>query len=405
MSIEQLLDAIQATYSISYTIFDETQQPISGNGEVLQIQTNFFQRLIQMSQQSQTAKILIDLVNCSAACIIDQTSKHFIILGIVFIGGRSQEALYQSLKKSHFTEQEIVTLTEMFQQVPIFSLSEFQHLVAFVFAYLNPSAPPLDQKEMVRFKENNVIKQELALDIPTKFQSIAIEQEYESYSAYDIYAFERELWQCIREGDERNLQYIHKYAMKLSTKAVTKQNQLREVKNSMIACCTLATRAAIDGGLSPEIGFSLCDYYIQLAEKKLERHEIFTLMTTMFLDLTRRVHNINIIQGYSDFTRKCITYIQDHIRDEIQYDHLAEEIGITKNYMLSKFKKDTNTSMVNYIKHQKVKEAMDLLRFSDYSIAQISEILSFSSQSFFTSTFHTITGMTPKQYRNQTLGE
>ena len=56
-------------------------------------------------------------------------------------------------------------------------------------------------------------------------------------------------------------------------------------------------------------------------------------------------------------------------------------------------------ALADFIQLQRIEEAKNLLRFSDYQISEISTFLAFSSQSYFTSVFKRHTGVTPKKYR------
>ena len=57
--------------------------------------------------------------------------------------------------------------------------------------------------------------------------------------------------------------------------------------------------------------------------------------------------------------------------------------------------------MSAYIRSQKIDMAKNLLRFSDYSMIDIANRLSFSSQSHFIQQFREVVGMTPKKYRDE----
>ena len=53
-----------------------------------------------------------------------------------------------------------------------------------------------------------------------------------------------------------------------------------------------------------------------------------------------------------------------------------------------------------FINETKIKTAQNMLRYSDFSILDISVSLGFSSQSAFSTIFKKVTGMTPKAYRD-----
>lgn len=58
-------------------------------------------------------------------------------------------------------------------------------------------------------------------------------------------------------------------------------------------------------------------------------------------------------------------------------------------------------SVKDYIKKIKVERAKIILRSETISIQEISEALSFGTQSYFAETFHKFTGMTPGEYRSK----
>ena len=58
-------------------------------------------------------------------------------------------------------------------------------------------------------------------------------------------------------------------------------------------------------------------------------------------------------------------------------------------------------SIHSYILMQKMEEAKNLLRYTDYPCRSIAASLAFSSQSHFIQLFQKYTHLTPKQYRNQ----
>lgn len=70
-----------------------------------------------------------------------------------------------------------------------------------------------------------------------------------------------------------------------------------------------------------------------------------------------------------------------------------------RSYLSTKFKNETGKKLIDYILECKINEAQYLLKFSDKSVAKISDYLGFVNQSHFTRTFQKFTGQTPNQYR------
>ena len=69
--------------------------------------------------------------------------------------------------------------------------------------------------------------------------------------------------------------------------------------------------------------------------------------------------------------------------------------------MSKAFSRKTGKTIVQYINEEKIKTAKDFLKYSDLDVTTISDYLSFSSQAYFGKVFKDITGMSPKQYKDQ----
>jgi AraC-like DNA-binding protein len=69
------------------------------------------------------------------------------------------------------------------------------------------------------------------------------------------------------------------------------------------------------------------------------------------------------------------------------------------------FHRETGLTFSDYVMRQRIETAGNMLRYSDYSSTEISEILAFSSQSYFIRCFRKVYGMTPSEYRRKSFGK
>ena len=88
-----------------------------------------------------------------------------------------------------------------------------------------------------------------------------------------------------------------------------------------------------------------------------------------------------------------------HIHVPIRMPDLARHVDLNQSYLSTLFKRETGFSVSDYIMERRIETAKNMLRYSDYSPAQIGEILSFCSQSHFIRCFRKLTGSTPSQYQ------
>lgn len=94
-------------------------------------------------------------------------------------------------------------------------------------------------------------------------------------------------------------------------------------------------------------------------------------------------------------------YIDDNFTREINLDLLASKIGLNKFSLVRKFKQIYGTSPIHYLLLRKFQEAKFLLQTTESSIKQISEVVGFSSASYFTQSFQKHEGLSPSEYRQQ----
>lgn len=80
---------------------------------------------------------------------------------------------------------------------------------------------------------------------------------------------------------------------------------------------------------------------------------------------------------------------------------ITESLGVNPNYLSTRFRQQTGTTLYRYILAEKINLVKNLLLYSEQSYSEIASTLGFSSQSHLGSHFREATGMTLQQYRNQ----
>lgn len=177
--------------------------------------------------------------------------------------------------------------------------------------------------------------------------------------------------------------------------------QLRQMKNTFIVSVTLASRAAIRGGLDVEDAFSLSDAYIQKCELLSCPDQILNLQYHMFVEYTRKVARIRTGRRPGKLAVDVANYIQHHLSEPITATDIAKQLYLSRPYLSRKFIEETGESLTDFILKEKTEEAKRLLRYSDKSLTAISNYLGFSSQSHFSRVFKKYASCTPGEYREK----
>ncbi len=92
-------------------------------------------------------------------------------------------------------------------------------------------------------------------------------------------------------------------------------------------------------------------------------------------------------------------YIDAHYKEPLTLDLLAKVTHMNKYHLAHAFKDEYNISPISYLINRRIEESRYLLRETGMTLTQISQVLGFSSPSYFSQSFRRVTGMGPLEYR------
>lgn len=179
------------------------------------------------------------------------------------------------------------------------------------------------------------------------------------------------------------------------------ENPLQNIRYHFVITAALITRYCVDKGMELEKAYGLSDFYIQKMDKCRTFEEIEDIHKTMSLAFCNRMFLLKKSQILSKPVILCMDYIYSHIHTRITLRQLAEYVGLSESYLSKLFHKEIGIPVSEYITIQKVEKAKNLLCYSDYSIVDIANYLTFSSQSHFIQVFQKYAGLTPRKYRDR----
>lgn len=225
--------------------------------------------------------------------------------------------------------------------------------------------------------------------------------EQPAMDTHGTYQAEQEMLRMVREGDLSLLQYIDRAAVTGTIGQLAKSGDtLRQMKNAVLVSVTLFSRSAIEGGLSPETAYTLCDRYFQSVETARSLSELKVVAQTMHHDFVERVHVVRTQKLSREIESAC-SYIERHIEEELSLASLAAYAGYAEYYFSKKFKREVGMTLAEYLRKKRLEKAAMLLRATDLDVQKIAMRLQFCSQSYFTDSFRKQFGVSPSQYRKE----
>lgn len=145
----------------------------------------------------------------------------------------------------------------------------------------------------------------------------------------------------------------------------------------------------------------------EMQERKPEHQTVCLAYMDLIMVQLLRHASVSVSQSPSRFPAnpQCAAvrqYIDQHYKESITLDLLAEKASINKFYMAHAFKREYGVSPISYLISCRIREGKRLLSETDLPLTQIAAVLGFSSSSYFSQSFRSAEGMSPTEYRKAT---
>ena len=100
---------------------------------------------------------------------------------------------------------------------------------------------------------------------------------------------------------------------------------------------------------------------------------------------------------------KILNYIDDNLYKRITMDEISSIFYFNKDYLMRKFKKELDITIMDYInKRRRIYNSLDLLKHSDDLVIKIALNSGYSSLEYYSETFTKVLGVSPLTYRKFT---
>lgn len=394
--IKWIGDLFQSVEPVYLWCYDDQGRPVATNCPEGMIPDAVFDLrdwrrcMLNHFQVSQNPYIMGSPFGILWICVMDKTAlpdRRMFVLGPVVTATISRRQLQIGLnegKRNHTGDISFEELLRSVEHAPVISPNMIQRYTIMLHYAVNSEKISIED---VRFNS-------------TKDPAVQ-ERWKKTKDRHKNYQAEQALLHAVRIGDINYTRMLSAAQSIGKGVVVTSPDPLRSLKNTLIIFCTLCTRAAIEGGLSPEEAYSLGDRYIQEAENSRSVAELTNCNHTMLDDFVHRVHRKRSNPQLSAQIQNCCDYIEMHCEDKLRIKDLAKNAGYTEYYLSKRFKQETGLTINDYIKFTKIERAKMLLCTTDMDIGDIAETLCFSSRGYFGEVFAQVVGITPTKYRKE----
>jgi len=225
-----------------------------------------------------------------------------------------------------------------------------------------------------------------------------VKNRYTTY-IHPPYELECRLVQAIRQMDYNTSMEILRQINCLERAQLSKR-PINSLKYSLVGSCTLFTRALIEAGLDTETSFILSDYYINLIDETTTPDGVQALEYKMLNDFIKilKKYKENI---YNSLINRVICHIKKNVENNLSLQEISSYVHVHPNYLSAAFKKEVGKTLTEYSNGLRIAAIKQYMSNTDVSINEISYTFNFSHVTYFCRFFKKLTGLTPKDYRNQ----
>jgi two-component system, response regulator YesN len=120
--------------------------------------------------------------------------------------------------------------------------------------------------------------------------------------------------------------------------------------------------------------------------------EIIHIMHTACEFISSNADNNSLV------VRRVRQFIEEHYHNKITVQEIADAVFYSPNYLNTLFRKETSSTLLEYLTKVRVEKAKQLLLEPNAKIYKVSEAVGYSQESYFRTVFKRQAGMSPKEY-------
>lgn len=216
------------------------------------------------------------------------------------------------------------------------------------------------------------------------------------------YEYSAALTDAVRQGNlSLALHLVEQYDPGTQT-TVRNTNPLRNAQNYCIVLNTQLRHALEESGIHPyqvdklsnEIGL------------EIEQLKNISQLPNFFQGVVRRYCRLVQEHAYPNLkplTNLAVTYIKEHLADNLTVKDTAKALTVNANYLSSLFHKDMGMTFIDFVNRERTNQAAALLRHTNLQIQHIASTVGYNNTSYFTKQFVRFQGISPSSYRRETV--
>lgn len=229
-------------------------------------------------------------------------------------------------------------------------------------------------------------------------QSLYSSERLESGAPDEVYPIETEkqLSIVIRDGDKKGAQALLNEL--LGKIYIISQFDVDTIKIRIMELLSVMSRSTIEAGADPNEIIWFNTGCVREMRKCSTIEELSVWITEVMHRFINYSFDFSSVK-HSDTVYKVIEYIRANYYKKISLNEISKYVNFSKTYLSRIFKDETGENISTYINKVRIEKAKLFLADKSISLVDVANLTGFEDQSYFTKVFKSITGMSPKKYK------
>ena len=224
--------------------------------------------------------------------------------------------------------------------------------------------------------------------------------ENDFLSLHSLYPLEteRELVRRVRLGDKEGAREVLNEI--LGKILFNNAGQIELIRARILELAVVLSRAAVEAKAELEMVLGLNFEYIQEVGKLKSIEELCVWIVKVLYRFTESVYENRNIRNV-EIIRKTRAFIRANYKKKIKLADIGQAVYLSPYYLSHIFKKETGTTLLEYLTKVRIEEAKRLLENTLWNTTRISFEVGYSDQSYFCKVFRSSEGISVSEYRKR----
>lgn len=175
---------------------------------------------------------------------------------------------------------------------------------------------------------------------------------------------------------------------------------LQVAKSRIYELLVLISRAAITGGADAQTMLMMTHDYSQIIPRISSMEELCSWLAKAMNRFMDNLFQFSDVK-HANIIHQATRYIRAHYAEKLTLNSVAAQVYLSPTYFSRIFRQETGETFNAYLNAVRIEQSKKLLTDQSVRLIDISLMVGFDNQSYFTKVFKRITGMSPLQYREK----